>query len=357
MDILLDSNIYIRDPLQRSVEFEMLLDFLQSSDAELILPELVLAEVVAAYKRELNSRISRLETALRLLNGFIANFNYPRHEILLEDQVEQYKTDLLCRFGIGSNDVRPINPDHLKDVLYRAVGRRRPCSDKGGEIRDAVIWLHVLDAAAESFDDAVAFVSANTSQFAEANRLHPDLLREAAERNAVVNYYTSLAEFLQSQSPASVEYSREWFLTRVTTSDVLAAASSYIDSEIAWEFESKVKRSEPEPIKPSPTGYSKVLYEEIEIAKYFLYAMHDGTMRGLAIFHGQIEVEFEYEHEVDTANDASAASANFLRFDQNRHRFPYAWKTELVHLSPQLEIYVAFTAIDGQVTEWYVQNA
>jgi hypothetical protein len=354
MDIVLDSNVSRRDPLLRSAEFDVLVDFAVSTDSRIRIPTIVFEEVIANYERELFSRLAEYKRAVKSLNGYVYDFEWIDSGIDIKVEVDRYKTRLLEKLRIGSRDLVTLKDSYFQDVINRAIHRRRPCTDRGEEIRDAIIWLAVLDVGQDSYDGAVSFISGNTKQFAEAGTLHAQLVSEANDRNVVVHYYPTLTEFVAKQTSQSETYTREWFAKQLDVRSVLDAADLSIHADAGWSLGVAFCDELSEREKASSTGYFNRITDTIPLDKYLVHAMADGSLRGLAIYRGEIEVECEYQYEIEVEEEEPAPLPDQPHRTFTRRR--YEWESDYMSVSPEVEIYVGFTIIDGKLDSWVVQN-
>ncbi|MGB7210754.1 MAG: PIN domain-containing protein [Pyrinomonadaceae bacterium] len=355
MDIVLDTNILRGDPLLRSVEFDVLVDFVRKTDSRIRMPTIVFDEVIAVYTRELTKRVADFEKADRSLKGFVFDYKSVRATVSIEEVV-RYKRRLLERLGIKESDLVELKGTYLQEVVNRAIHRRPPCSEKGEEIRDAIIWLSALDVADESYDSAVSFISNNTRQFALDNNLHPRLLSEADDRGLIIHYYKSLIEFVEAQTTPSEAYTREWFLSQIDVEAVLTAADSIIAKDAEWSIDWKLREEVSHRENASSTGYFNRQTNEIALDKYLVYVMSDGSLRGLAIFIGEIEVECEYQYEVEQEVEEEDWNPFLDQPSRTFIRRTSDWLTDYIYVYPVVEIFVGFTVRDSELCEWSVQN-
>lgn len=71
-------------------------------------------------------------------------------------------------------EILPLPAPTHEQLLQRDLDRRKPFANGKG-YRDALIWMSVLEDAQKHADAEVVLVTANTSDFAQGETLHPDL--------------------------------------------------------------------------------------------------------------------------------------------------------------------------------------
>lgn len=120
---------------------------------------------------------------------------------------------------------------HHEEAVRRAIERVPPCSDKGEGLRDAIIWLDLLEASRfPSKIGSIAFVSENTRDFSEADNtsLRAELTQDLNKYEADVTYYSSLESFIKDHAEPVRHITREWLLERI-----------YF-GEIEWELRNQI---------------------------------------------------------------------------------------------------------------------
>jgi len=74
--------------------------------------------------------------------------------------------------------------EYLKEVINRSIKRIKPCSEKGEEFRDSLLWLTLLYIAEASENKMIVIISNNIKEFASDNgSLHPKLKDEEIKKD------------------------------------------------------------------------------------------------------------------------------------------------------------------------------
>jgi predicted nucleic acid-binding protein len=234
--IVLDTNVIQEDFLMRSGRFAVLFDYAKKSESKFSLIQVVLDELVANYRRELQARLAKWVRAKAQIHGMLPETRDVRIEIDVPTAADEYRRYVLTHLGLATEDVIPHRNDHLPHLISRAIERRRPCTDRGEEIRDALLWESTLDLAAGA-DSVVALISRNTDQFsADKQSLHPDLVAEAAARGARIQYYPSLEEFARRHATPIAFITKEWLEAHIKADAILEGSRGIVESYIDHWF-------------------------------------------------------------------------------------------------------------------------
>jgi hypothetical protein len=191
----------------------------------------------------------------------------------VDGDVELYMRYLMDRLGVSDAQIVDYEDSYLRDVIARAIDRRRPCSPEGQEIRDAVLWLTVLGVAEMHADRTVVFISQNSKQFAAANELHPDLIAEAAARGVRVVYFATLEAFASVHATTVAFATTEWLTAQIHEAAIEVAIEHRILSlaERAFDW-----RNDP---YEEYTGDTELVSSTIDDPEFFVYELADGSFR------------------------------------------------------------------------------
>src|SRR5688572_9169845 len=212
MLIVLDTNIFLQDLSLRSAKSRVLKDFLRKTDSHVVLPEIIEMELLAHVEREL----ARQHDIARRAIGRIKDLSGaqlplpPRLDFqkMAQDRLASMRRSLRMFY---SRNMAPVRGEYLREVIQRAIRRERPCSERGEEIRDAVIWLGLMDLRENVDRIHIVFISANTKQFAdESGKLHPNLQYEAEQRGVNVHYYAGVDEFIKDHATKDTYITSKW---------------------------------------------------------------------------------------------------------------------------------------------------
>jgi hypothetical protein len=311
--LVLDTNIIYEDFLMRSARFAIIRDFAARTESVFLMPRIVFDELRANYARELFSRSERLRGTFDSLNGLLIDRLPPVPPIDIQDVTEQYMKHVSDVLELGPGSIREYGESYLRDVVHRAINRRRPCTDKGEEIRDALLWQTILDVAADS-RDLVVLISRNTKQFApERASLHPDLQAEIADRGVRVEYYSSLEEFIRQHATPIAFITEEWLTSRLDEDEIFAKAYDAIEEAVdrhRWIAS----------YRDAVAVGDWTMSGGVSLDEFFVYRMADESIRVQAQWYGHCEVEREIEAESEEPDYDWEVDIDPVTGDLERHR-------------------------------------
>lgn len=334
MQFILDTNIYQQDYQTKSGRFQILLDYLSQTDSEVVLPKIVYQELRANYQRELEARVARHGTASRDLNYIIDREAAVHVDLVVDTEVKTFLEALMAKLQIDATEIMEYKSSYMEIVVEQAVRRRRPCNEKGEEIRDAILWQMVLDTAAASESKSVLFISRNTKQFGDGSgALHPKLIADCKERGVEVRYFSSLEAFAEEHSTRVKFVTEEWLRQNLPLDELVERARGFVEKSVERYADRAISTGE-------PTGYVNMISGSVDVERFFVYEMGDGSLKVEATLTGETEVEVEVAHRVERPVDW----------------FDAEWEYDFEHLHRELTIKLDVTVKGGVITEWSVAD-
>ena len=346
MIIALDTNILIADYLIKSNLFDILLDYSQKTQSRIVLPKVVCEELKARYEIELKTRFSTAKKHIRKTNTMLVDTVLEVEEIGITEQVDLHIEYVKKKLRIKPDDMPDYTESQLRDAMERAIKRKPPCTERGEEIRDTVLWLSVLDISEKDSKEPVIFISNNTKQFATTEKdLHPALSDEAKKRGIEVNYYPTLSEFAREQA-VKIEYiTEQWIATQISIDEILEKIEDNIVSSAEYRLDGEMDEGQ------SSTGYYGVVGASSEnIEEFFVNEMSDGSHKIRIRFYAEIEVECEIEQEKrrDNSSEGYSVLGGYISMSDTESKFKYVY--------PELYITVEATVVDKKISEWEVSD-
>jgi len=274
--IVLDTNLLVADPAQRTGPSAILLDYAHRTESRILLSDLVLDELVAHRIRLLEARWHDYVHAAGNVRSFAPDTPAVPPTPDFQSIAQAHLKDVRKRLQVFDRDVLPVTEGQLREALKRAVQHTPPCTKRGEEIRDTIIWLQVLQLVRENRGTTVAFISANTRQFATKDgALLPTLAAEATDGRLV--YYTSLDAFAKQHATPIEFITTKWIEERITSDGVYAAAEERLRrlaDRVEWR-----------------SGFTDVSIEghSLDLSDFYVYEMEDGSLRVVAYWDGSIE--------------------------------------------------------------------
>ncbi len=345
----------------KSGRFAILLDYAHKTQSKFIMAKIVYDELTATYERELLNRINKFLRAKGSLAAALVQSQLPEISISTDSEVAFYLQHLKNTLGVKDEEIFDYKESYLHDVIERAIRRKRPCTERGEEIRDAVLWHSILDIALESPEKAVIFISHNTKQFTLGDdALHPELVQDCANLGVTVKYFTSLDSFAK-QHAINIEFlTKDWLLASINTDEVLEVAYAVIESYAAESLDYKLANSDSfsryDEVR-SPTGYFNPTQGSLEIESYYVYEMTDGSLRVEATFTGEVEVECEVEkvtrkEDYDFEPEFNYSAGAYELLPTTRYRSEV--KAEYIYVYPEVSLNLEIIVRDKSVESWKI---
>ncbi|MCA1001010.1 PIN domain-containing protein [Bacillus thuringiensis] len=301
MFIVLDANVIRKDFMLKTDDFANLFDYLVKTQSKILMPQIVFEEIQNLYRNELIGRQESYIKFFKSLNLLLTESFEPQNELSVEEETRKYMDYLKVTLDLNEKDIVPYKESYLKEVVKRAVNRIKPCSSKGEEFRDTLLWLTVLDIAKEKEDKKVALISHNKKDFAhedDGNKLHPQLKQDMEKIGVEVWYYSSLSQFIQKHATKIKFIDEEWIKQHIDIHEVnerfLNVLNDFEQEELFHRAKDNYKQC---------TGYICACGGGLGIDDFFVYEKTDGSMYLEVNLSGEIEVEVEFEEEVKTERE------------------------------------------------------
>src|SRR6266700_5115358 len=222
MDVILDSNVFLKDLKFESPQFGELLAYLRRTGSKLVIPSMVMLEVIERYKESLRSS---LKTAYRSWVSFAKIRMSPHPEfpyIDFDQEVQKLKEHLLkVSSGIQTVQWSDVSGIDVNEIARRGAKRLRPANQNGEELRDVILWLTIFQYARKT-NQEIVFISDDHGfrQAEDKDDLHSELVDEIASAKLPIHFYRNISAFLTSHS-LSQEPIEEVWLPRYVNSKYL----------------------------------------------------------------------------------------------------------------------------------------
>lgn len=311
MDVVLDTNVIHEDFLLRSADFRNLMDYLEKTDSNIMMPKIVLLEIEKKYAEELQKRFSKYNSHKNSLNDFLLDKEVSGGSVDINAEVKKYIAFLTKKFRLNHKTIVNYKPEYMDDVVKRAIERKRPCSDAGEEFRDVLLWLTVLDILGKSkiHEKSIILISNDKKAFAsEEGKLHPQLESELSLKKLNVNYYCSIKDFVRGHASKIDFITKEWLASEVAT----------LDGDIERWFErheeqiiDRVERI----CDASITSSVDSLNIDVEIGEFYVYERSDGTCSVDLEIYGCLNVQIEVPIGLYDVDDDDVFKTKIKDFD------------------------------------------
>jgi hypothetical protein len=350
--IVLDTNIIQADRFVRKVGFEILRDYATRTQSTVVLPRLVVQELEWNYRRLLTEKLQAVKSAVTQFHRFSLN-EISVSDFDIEKEVGAYLQHLKDYLPASLESVLEPTMEDYSDAIHRSVSRRRPCSQSGEEIRDAIIWDCILGLVRTGKN--VVFISANTAEFGTDNTLYPELAAEVEGLPGTLGYLNSLDEFAREHASRIQYITSDWIGEQIHGDKVLEAVREFIEDQA---MRVALRRSD---IEPDALEDFNIIGGELKPDDNFVYEMQTGDIKLEAQWYGEIEIEYSARYR-----DRSLAGDPWLEayaqrmgdIDSNITFYPDPTERNWVPQTVLVEVYVWTSADvkDKHVGEWSVKS-
>lgn len=176
--IFLDSNIIIADPHMSGINFSIFLDRLPRIAAILTLPEVVLDEVVNKFRENLSSNWTSLLNKRRDIEKMLkAGLILSREPLDITKEADKYHKSIVEQIELVGGSILEYPNILHKEIVARALQRRKPFKSDGSGYRDTLIWETIIEKLKEE-GGPFAFVTADKRDFGEGPELPEHLMQD-----------------------------------------------------------------------------------------------------------------------------------------------------------------------------------
>ena len=310
MIIVLDTNIFREDFLMNSFKFKILFDFLKKTESKIVVPQIIYQEIDALYRREIEEKISRIEKSRDFLKKILVGGLKQDIELNINGEVKKYFTYFKERLKIGEKNIIPYQDNYLDETVKRALFRIKPCSEKGEEFRDTLLWLTLLDIASSTDDKRVIFISKNVREFASKDgKLDTYLFEDAKKRGVTIKYYKSLDDFIKDKAKQIDFITKEWLLSLITIGTI---NKKVVEASEQSYYREGLLRCAEDKTKNRLTGYVNLYTANLDIREFYVYeAVDSETYYIQIIYDGEGEAEIEFNEEIKDAQWESWGIARY----------------------------------------------
>ncbi|MFH6983648.1 PIN domain-containing protein [Marinoscillum luteum] len=335
MDIILDTNIFRADIPLKNKDFDVLLDYLERTGSNLVMPQIVLDETKSLYKRTLIERLEAFQKAGDKLNlALTSSIENIVPDLDLDQEVDKYIEFVKKRLKISERKIIPYNNDFLPIISKRAIDRTKPCGDDGQGFRDALIWLTAIEYAKSCHEKQVIFISLNTSDFANSsNELHESLREECEKENTRINYFRTIKDFIVQHSTKTEHITLDWISDHIDLDEV---AEHLCD--IAGSNSRLISSFERDTGNESTGHLNAFKAHPYDLNDLFIYEMIDNTL--IANVTAKMELEVEIEYYVP---------------DYRYEEYP-SYDGSTAYNCLEVDVYLAITIENEEVSEWDISE-
>ncbi|MGX9228943.1 PIN domain-containing protein [Streptomyces albus] len=214
MIVVLDTTAFSSDFMCSGTAWRVLAHASKAWGLQIRVPEVVVAEAIGGYEREVGHASLAVEKVVTKYAGRLGLGQHFRGFLEgLQERRSSYPERLSQLIeDLGGSVLPPPDVSHM-ELAKRAASRRKPCDHKGDGYRDTLNWLLVLEIAQSNPDETVFWVTDNSTDFAneEKTGLHEDLLEDLRNVGAAgrVHWSNDLSSLLLSLASAHYDESAD----------------------------------------------------------------------------------------------------------------------------------------------------
>jgi len=201
MKVIIDTSIILEDIRFEGSQMSSFESFIESHELEIIVPEVVVDELIAKYSERFDSAIEKVKKVDKYLidNRIPVEIGSIPNK---DDARKKFRDDIVFRLDQewGADIVKYPQNTHKK-IVDRLLQRKKPfkrSGDKEVGYRDYLIWLTVVKLHNTDKNEKIVFLSANTNDFMEKGRVHPDLKADL-KMPENVKIYSNLESFIEEE--------------------------------------------------------------------------------------------------------------------------------------------------------------
>ncbi|MFJ9664005.1 PIN domain-containing protein [Streptomyces sp. NPDC101219] len=214
MIVILDTTVFSSDFTCSGTAWRVLAHASKAWGLQIRVPEVVVAEAVGGYEREIGHASLALDRVATKYSGRLG-LGQPFEDLLgtLQERRRDYQERLTQLIeDLGGTVLAPPDVPHM-ELARRAASRRKPCDQKGDGYRDTLNWLLILEIAQSSPEETIFWVTDNSTDFAneEKDNLHEDLLEDLEGVGAAsrVRWFSDLSSLLLSLAASHYDESSD----------------------------------------------------------------------------------------------------------------------------------------------------
>jgi predicted nucleic acid-binding protein len=204
--VVVDSNTIVKQAWRLNTPaWQLLLHQSEHGEIRLVMPRVVLIEVVARYRQNLEEALDEERDAAQKLRRLLPGASIKDPGRSLDELVMLYEEELLETLSSHDVGLAEIPPVDMVDFVGRAALRRRPFDDNGHGFRDALVWETLLVEAGKVIHSEAILITQDGDYLAVRGQqgLHGDLLSEVSERAPLVpvRHHLRIHDYLKDAYP------------------------------------------------------------------------------------------------------------------------------------------------------------
>lgn len=207
MKIIIDTNIIHRDYHLHGRHILTLTDVAARLGYEVLIPEVVIDEIECQYCGEIVDAVGDYNKSIaKIVDLSLDSIKNPLPKDFRETKCREFRTKFEAELASLKIQILPYPKVLHKVLVAKELQQRKPFRGSKKGYRDALIWETVKEELNKNKDleskCQIVFLTENTRDFADGNRLHPDLIRELVDlgyKEDVIEIRTDCNKFFDTE--------------------------------------------------------------------------------------------------------------------------------------------------------------
>jgi hypothetical protein len=333
--IVLDATVFCSDFQMTGNAWRIFMAGFRRVGLEPCVPESVKDEVINRYREELEKLAKKIEKLVHEASRVIGR-NVPHgfpSKLTIQPLCSDHSSKLLMLTLDYDFEYLPYPKVSHKDLVLRALSRRRPFRENGVGYRDALLWSAILEYLGDHHRP-LALVTANSTDFGDGE-IHPDLLQDLEAMN-LGSEYVRLFRTLEELNHAVILPT----LKRLDSVREMVESGTGPFSLHKWiKEEMPILLWDEEGLGPLEPGHGRCRFSSINS----IFSVNVDAVRQLA----PDQVLLSATAGVEGITDVSADWEDYVKYEDVRKFFqsdddgPFNWVSADVHV----RVTAAFTLI------------
>lgn len=188
MNIFLDANIVYKDPFFKKSYPKKLLEYSEAGLLRIYVSSIVKDEILNNYKKEIQAHWSKYKTAAYGLNEYLS-LNIDEVIINVDEEYEKCVSFYQELEDKGTITIFEYDNSLLPKLIQRSLEKKKPFDTNKTELRDATIWMSIVEYVQTNTLKDCFLISNNSNDFFNHQKddLHEDLKNDLPDMQAYVD--------------------------------------------------------------------------------------------------------------------------------------------------------------------------
>jgi hypothetical protein len=236
MIVFIDTNILYNNWHFENANFKYLINFLENTNSELIVSDVVCDEIENKFNKELEILKKSFKDSIKRSKSLL------KIEPSFDFKKLDYKYSIRDIISEKTQNVKfiPYNSIENTKIVERAIKKVKPFQDQDKGYRDTLIWLSFLEYLKNNcpYED-VLFINNNSKDFFDGKNqnLHQDLLEDVSKFGLKNNFriYNSIRDFIDKE----VDMKQNKYSSNQIMEEFIYPNENLIEQELEYHINSQ----------------------------------------------------------------------------------------------------------------------